>query len=385
MSVRMRVFSEARFMFQNFKKGRPSELFALPALDILEHPWPGGTTGDLLARAIQDVDLAGNFFAVRRRDTIRRLRPDWMSIVLGSDSDADVQAGDIDAEVLGYIYSPGGPNSGRAKVALLADQVAHFAPTPDPLATFRGMSWLQPVITEIEADSAATTHKKKFFDNGATPNMVVKLDPAVTKDQYDAWVKKFEEGHTGVENAYKTLYLGGGADATVVGANFQQIDFKQTQGAGETRIAAAAGVPDAIAGFSEGLQGSTLNTGNFAAARRVFADGTMRPLWRNFAGSMERIVPTPSNARLWYDTRDVAFLREDEKDAAEIQQLDTQSIKALTDAGYLAESVVAAVTSGDLTLLKHSGLFSVQLQPPMPNGPPEMQPNGNGQPVMADS
>jgi len=32
--------------------------------------------------------------------------------------------------------------------------------------------------------------------------------------------------------------------------------------------------------------------------------------------------------------------------------------------------VVDAVTSGDLTRLSHTGLFSVQLQPPMPEGQP---------------
>jgi hypothetical protein len=31
--------------------------------------------------------------------------------------------------------------------------------------------------------------------------------------------------------------------------------------------------------------------------------------------------------------------------------------------GYKPDSVVKAVTTGDLTLLEHTGLFSVQLQP----------------------
>jgi hypothetical protein len=33
-------------------------------------------------------------------------------------------------------------------------------------------------------------------------------------------------------------------------------------------------------------------------------------------------------------------------------------------AGYTAESITAALTAGDLTLLEHTGLLSVQLQPP---------------------
>ncbi len=61
---------------------------------------------------------------------------------------------------------------------------------------------------------------------------------------------------------------------------------------------------------------------------------------------------------------DISFLQEDRKDAAEIQQAEAQTIKTLTDAGYKAESVIAAVLSGDFSQLVHTGLFSVQLQPP---------------------
>ncbi len=113
MLARSSLFSQARFQYQKLSKGRPGVLWGDPSLDILEHPWPNGVTGDLLARAIQDVDLGGNFFATRRK-WLRRLRPDWVTIVLGSPNDPVIQGGDIDAEVLGYIYHPGGRTSGGA-------------------------------------------------------------------------------------------------------------------------------------------------------------------------------------------------------------------------------------------------------------------------------
>jgi phage portal protein BeeE len=363
MVARMMVFSEARFQYQRMEKGRPGELFDGPGLRMLDRPWANGTTGDLLTRMISDADLAGNAFIVRRGSSLRRLRPDWVTLVLGSNESDDVVAGDIDAEVLGLIYRPGGPGSGRDPVALPRNEFAHFAPLPDPGAFYRGMSWLTPVIKEIMADGAATTHKLKFFENGATPNMIVKLDSTITKDAYEAWVDMFENKFSGSSNAYRTLYLGGGADVTVVGKDFQQLDFKVTQGAGETRIAAAARVPPVLLGISEGLSGSSLNQGNFQAARRSFADGTMRPLWRNVAGSLETITRTAHNSRLWFDDRDVAFLREDEKDAAEIQQVQAAAMKGLIDAGFEPASVVAATTSGDIAKLKHTGLYSAQLQP----------------------
>ncbi|MFC3986800.1 phage portal protein [Streptosporangium jomthongense] len=376
MTVRMAIFSEARFQFRRMANGRPGDLFGTAALAPLEKPWPGGTTGDLLARAIQDADLAGNGFTARVGDRLRRLRPDWVTIVSGSKLEPDLYGNALDAEVIGYYYAP----PGRKEWLLLPSQVAHFAPIPDPEANWRGMSWLTPVIREVSSDLAATQHKRNFFRNGATPQLVVSLDASVTPDMLKRFIATMNEAHQGVENAYKTLYLGGGADVTVAGRDLAQLDFKATQGAGETRLAAAAGVPAAIVGFSEGLAGSSLNAGNYGQARRRLADGTMRPLWRNVSGAFAPLIDVPANAELWYDDRDIAFLREDKKDSAEIQQVKATTIRTLVDAGYIPKSVVAAVEAEDMTLLEHSGLYSVQLQPPT-SATPSPQPAAPANPA----
>jgi hypothetical protein len=369
-SHRLAVFSEARFQFQTLRNGRPGDLYGTPALAPLEHPWPGGTTGDLLARMLLDADMAGNSYTARVSDELVRLRPDWVTLILDprllpyGKNGEDVPVGWVKR---GFLYYEGGAQSGSPAALFLPDEVAHFAPLPDPLATYRGMSWLTPVIREVQADIQATKHKLKFFENAATPNLAVKMPlgpQAMTPKQFTEFVELMDQQHKGVDNAYKTLYTANGADVTVIGADMKQLDFKVTQGAGETRIAAAARVHPVLVGLSEGLAGSSLNTGNYQAAKRSFADGTMRPLWRNAAGSLEVIIKPPDGSRLWYDDRDVAYLREDQKDAAEIQGLESRTIRTLLDAGYVADSVVAAVQSGDWSLLKHSGLFSVQLQKP---------------------
>jgi len=271
-------------------RGRPGNLFGSPDLALIETPWPGGTTGDLLSRSLQYADIAGNAFIARRRGGVTMLRPDWVDIIIGSPSDETVGAWDVDAEAIGYVYYPGGRHAGRPKEVFLAGEVAHFAPIPDPEAMFRGMSWVTPIVREVMADKAATAHKLEFFEHAATPNMVVKIDVS-DLEKFSGWIEKFKEQHEGADNAYKTLFLGAGADATVVGANMQQLEFKVTQGAGETRIAAASGVPAVIVGLSEGLASATYS--NYELAMRRFTDLTMRPLWRNMAGSLAQIVTVP--------------------------------------------------------------------------------------------
>lgn len=358
---RVALFSQARFQWRGLRDGR---LFGNASLSILERPWPNATTADLLARAEMDVSLAGNFYATERNLQIKRMRPDWVDMLMGSYSDPDMTGDDLDAEFLGIFYYPGGRYSGQRPVYLRREEIAHYAPIPDPTAHVRGMSWMSPVVREIMADDAATTHKLKFFENGATPNLVVKRQDAPGKEQFREWRELIEEGHRGVANAYRTLYLTNGADATVVGKDLQQLDFKVVQGGGETRLAAASGIHPVVAGLSEGMQGASLNAGNFASARRLTADKTLWWLWTNFAGSMEALIAPPAGAQLWVDVTDIPFLREDRKDAAAIVKEKMLSIESGVRAGFKPDSIVAAVETEDLTQLVHTGLYSVQLQPP---------------------
>ena len=365
-ALRTRVFSEARFAWQRREQGRAQQPFTDARLAPLERPWPGGTTQDLLQRLLLSADLGGNAYVTRNRHGyLRVLRPDWVTIIRGSDaSRPEDDPEGVDAHLLGYMYKPGGAQSETDAVPLAPEQVAHFAPDPDPLAMFRGMSWITPLVREISGDSAMSSHKNKFLENAATPNLVVRLDASVSPEEFEDFKSKADEQHAGMFNAYRTMYLGGGADVTVAGSDFQQLDFKVVQGHGETRIAAAAGIHPVVVGLSEGMQGSSLNAGNYSQARRNVADTTFHPLWRNAAGSLATLMPRVNGEELVADTRDVPFLRNDEKDAADIQQRRASTLGSLISQGFTPESAKHAVQTGDFAQLEHTGLVSVQLQKP---------------------
>ena len=60
--ARLQVFSQVRLAWTRFEGGQPTDLFGTQALSVLERPWPGGTTSDLLARMEVDVSSAGTSF-----------------------------------------------------------------------------------------------------------------------------------------------------------------------------------------------------------------------------------------------------------------------------------------------------------------------------------
>lgn len=379
VTARQFVFSEAVF---KFRSKQDKKLFGSPALALLETPWPGGTTGELLSRMEQDVSLAGNSWWTLTNDQgqygnaakngtgqrLAHLRPDWVTMVIASRS-RDPRA--IDAHLAGIIYEPsaamGGGTPTAPRVTLSMEEVAHYSPIPDPTARFRGMSWMTPVLREIEADKGATRHKGAFFDNAAVPNMAVTFDKETSREDFDEFVEGFNGNHSGAWQAYKTLFLMGGADVTPLSHDFRSMDFAGVVGKGESRIASAAQVPPSWVGFSEGMQGSALNSGNMAANRRRFADGTIRPLWRMAVASLSVLLEIPAGSELWWDESGIAFLREDQRDRAEIMRIDMNAVDAGIKAGFEPDACVEAVESDDIRKLvgKHTGLVSVQMQPPV--------------------
>lgn len=370
--VRAQVLSQARFAFRNppYDRKSPRKLFGNTALSLLERPWANGTSGDLIELMEWHSGVAGSAVVLRRPDRLRVLRPDYCAAVYGSQLDPDDPDHALDGELLGYIYQRGGVGIGPGEPQLLdVADVAVWSPIPDPERPGNGMSWLTPAIREIQLDRAVTDFKAKYFSNGATPNLVVKGIPANSPQQFDDWVEKIEKNHTGATNAFKTLYLSGLADATIVGSNLKELDLESLQGWPETRISMLSRVPATVLGIMSGLKGSSLNAGNFGQTRRLFADTWVFPQLQSMCGALGSIVDVPRPAELWTDTYDMPLLREDGKDAAEIDQVKAVAIKTLIDAGCepaTAISTIAPEWSGSLT---HTGLVSVQLQEPGADNP----------------
>jgi hypothetical protein len=247
------------------------------------------------------------------------------------------------------------------------------SPIPDPQANFRGMSWLTPVVREIMADTAMTEYKIKYLNNAASPNMVIKYPEMMEPDQIDRLRERLQARYGGMSNAFKTLILDQGADYSVVGNSFEQMNFSTVQAAGENRILIASGVPGIVVGSKEGLSAATYS--NYQQAMRRFSDITMRPLWRSVSACLEKLVVVPGGARLWFDVQDIAALRQGEQERAKTMLIKAQACNALTVSGYDRDSIYAAVDADDLTLLVATTLVPRMLieDPRIAHAEPQVQ------------
>jgi len=376
------ALSQVSFKFRS--KRDQSRYFGTPALAPLENPAPSMTTWGLLSRVEPDVAHHGNAYWRRLGDDrIKRLRPDWVALLIGSNErprkdEAPMAA---DAEVIGYVYQPGGFHSEYEPQMLTPSEVMHWAPTPHPLHNFIGEAWLSKVWREVAADMQATDHVSKYFDNAATANMVAKAPEGIkTQDQFQEWVDAFDSGHKGAANAWSTIYVQAGTDIEVVGSELANLAMEDLQGGFETRVSTASRVPATVALFREGNKGSSMNGGNYGQIRRMWADLWFQSYVQGFCGSVGNIINVPSDAELTFDPDRILLLQEDQKDAAEIRAADASTLGALVMAGWEADAAVEYIrNNGNLGRLlgQHNGLPSVQQQPTEAAASSSTPPEGN--------
>jgi hypothetical protein len=357
---RIQLFSQAMFRWQRYGsdlKPMGSDFFYTPDLDPLQDPmW-------LLTWAEVDVATTGNAFLTLRDGRLHRLDPRNMTIVLGSKGTSPRPGLTWDAVPIGYIYQD--KETGEAET-FTVNEVAHWAPYPDPDARFRGMSYLRPVLLDSANDRRQRQYMSTFYDNGATPYTVVTFPTEVEESDVEVFQDLFLENHQGVMNNFKTAFLGGGADIKTLGSPLKDLDSEHITSTMHATICAAAGVPPILVGVLPGLDSSTL--ANYQMAVRSFADFTVRHMWGSFTSAIRHLFPRPSggggNGTLAYTVTHVSALQEDAKDQATVMSMNMQTIRTGTDGGLEPDTVIQAVTTGDFRVLKHTGLLPVQMQPP---------------------
>jgi phage portal protein BeeE len=362
--VRMMLLAEAQFQFQALGD---KHLYGNQSLSVLEHPFgPGSTSGELIARMEQDSSLAGNAYVWappadgddEDAAPLVRLRPDWVTIVSELVS---VPGGGSYRRKLGYWHQPPQGVTGQGAPFLApADEVAHWHPIADPAASFRGMSWLTPVMRDVQGDDAMTRYKIRYLQNNATPNIIIKYAQKLQPATIDSLTARMAARYGGPDNAGKTLILDQGADLTLAGNSLSQMDFSNVSVDGVQRILAPSGVPAMLLGL-ESIKGAGKS---YEDVIRRFADLTLRPLWHSMCAALEVLVPdVPSGAQLWYDTGAIAALQEGEQVRAQVSLIRAQALLALQQAGYDKMSAVAAIGAADMTKLTPSAD-----PPPVPAG-----------------
>jgi hypothetical protein len=362
---RITLFAQTRFAWM--RQGSNSNpvaanRFTDTSLKPLDNP------AALLTRAEMDVAEAGNAFMVMGSNgKIRNLIPRFVNIIIGLDASPEevAKSGGAfaqhwDSEVIGYIYEAPGMDA----EFFAADEVGHYYYMLDPLARYRGMSYLRPVLKDVDVMNAETRYAIRYFENAATPNMALVFPSETSPQTIKLFADQFRPEYEGADRAFRTAFIGGGADVKLLGTSLKDLAMVDLNATEFAKLCAASGVPPMVATVVPGLEAAA-SYANYPQALRRFADFTVRYMWEMFTREVEKLLTRPPGAaRLVIDISGVSALQADMLDEASVVQTKINSINNAVNSGFTPESAVAAVDNGDLTKLVHTGFVSVQLIPP---------------------
>jgi hypothetical protein len=364
VTTRGLLLSQVRFRFRD-DSGVLTDTRALAPLNR-----PGSRPRSSLLSLLEiDASYSGTGVLVKRGDVVHRASPDKVQFVLTSDSDptwdGDTLVAPFDAVTVGVIYNAGKSRNGDLHLeAFGPGEFAVWAPEPDPIHHWRGTSWVTSVVRETLLDGQVTDHMGKYFEKAAVPGLVFLMDKDKTPGETAEYARVVNENFSGGGNRFKNMFLGGGTDVKVVGSSIKDLGLNEITGVFENRVSVRSRIPASVLGTKESLSGSSLNAGNYGAARRLLADGWFTPTVDSLCESLESLVVVPDGRELAFDPGRVLFLQEDQKDAADILSTNAAAMRQLVDGGFDPSTVIEAVKSGDLSKLTHTGNVSVQLQPP---------------------
>jgi phage portal protein BeeE len=239
------------------------------------------------------------------------------------------------------------------------------------------MSPLTPIARDIAGDDGLATYKIRYLTNNASPNLLIKYAQKLQGSTVDAIRERMQARYGGADNAFKTLVLDQGADATIIGNSLSQMDFSGVAAVGTERILAACEVPGVLVGL-EPLRGAGRG---YQESMQKFANIWARPAWRSVCGALSQITDVPAGNRLWFDTSDIAALQDGEMERGQAALVRAQALLALVQAGYTHESAIAAVDAMDLSQLKAGGAGTPASSQPVQHLLPQAQPGATADPL----
>lgn len=166
-------------------------------------------------------------------------------------------------ELVGWIFN--------GKMPIELNEVIHLK-LFNPYNPIRGLSPIESVMSELQADTAASKYNKVFFENNATPDGVVELDKDSPADIELLRQVKHEwyANHGGVDNSHKIAFLLGGMSYKSMGITQKEMDFINSRAFTRDAILAIFGVPKFVAGFMDKGE-----------VNRSTADASVRHFWKN--------------------------------------------------------------------------------------------------------
>ena len=187
--------------------------------------------------------------------------------------------------------------SSRGKNLVLdKDEIVHlrFVSTSDRLY---GLSPLQSMKGELDADAKAVSYNQKFFDSSAAPGGILTSENQLNPKAKDDIARRWNKAHQGVDNAHKVAVLGRGIEFQSIGLSQSDMQFIESREMTKEDIRALYGVPGTLLGEEDSTFASAKE------ASRHFYLNVIIPMANRIAEALTKYILNVywPNSNLKYD------------------------------------------------------------------------------------
>lgn len=254
------------YFFKYDKNGNESIVLNHPFFQLLHKPSPNLTQYNLFEATQSYLELTGEAFwylslgeRTRKPYEIDYMNPAKVKIATGDNG-----------EVIGYTFR----KSDGTEIPLDVDEVIHFK-TFNPDNPYRGLGTVQAGLLQIRTENAASEFQYNFLENQASPSGVIQVTGKISKEAFAKLKRKWKEGHQGISNAGKTLFIRNGeVKFEKIGLSLSELDMSTLKSMTEEDVLKIFKVPKVILGESDT---SGLGRATIEGAEYIFAKRTIDP------------------------------------------------------------------------------------------------------------
>lgn len=262
-----------------------------PLVTLLSHPNPVDSYSDLAAEAALFWQLTGQTWlwvvpnALGLPAALYIVPPHWVCPIV---------------DTAGHVVRYQLQGAGRP-IEVPADEL-HVLRNKSPWSKQAAFSVLDAGASWIQTADAIETSRLSQFQQGFNPDVVIELDSdryqSVTEDVLRRISEKFIRLSSGARRAGAPTYVPPGIRVNRLSNSPREMEYAESAGQARDQNLALHGVPPIIAGASSDYNRATAET-----AAAVFAEYTLNPLFRRWAGFLTRTVAArfDPELRLWFD------------------------------------------------------------------------------------
>jgi HK97 family phage portal protein len=181
----------------------------------------------------------------------------------------------------------------------------------NPQSLFRGLAPTEPIDMIIDIDWNTLIYNKIFFQNDATPGLVLSTKDKLNKEIVERLRSQWEERHKGSHKAWKVAILESGLEPKATSSTHKEMDFLEQKRFTREEIYGIWRAPKALFNVTEDL-----NYATFVGQMKIFWNYTIMPNLQKARQKINSQIVNPYNPKIEarWDISNVVAYQEDLKE-----------------------------------------------------------------------